>query len=170
MQPTKYIQIGQLLKPVGTGGEIKVEIDDDFWDELADLGHFFIKINGAFVPYFIEDFRESNHLLMKIENIDSPEDSSKLSLKTMFLRQKDLKLDYSTKDVSKVTWIGYDVFHGKERVGTIEDIQIFPQQIMAILHVGDKTNMLPLVDEWIVHVSEESKQIIMDLPHGILDI
>lgn len=166
----EYTKIGQLLKPVGTQGEIKVDIDDVFWDDFVGNDHFFIKINGCFVPYFIEDIKEKNHLLLKIEDVDNPEDANDFNLKDIFLRPKDIKSKTGTEYKTFTGLENYTIYNLKEIVGIIEKIDEYPQQIMASVMMKHKLVLIPLVDELIEKIDPENKTIIMQLPEGLLDM
>jgi 16S rRNA processing protein RimM len=167
---TQYIRIGQLLKPVGTNGEIKIDIDDNFFDDFVNSNHFIIKINGNYVPYFIENIRETNHLLLKIEEIDGPESAANFTLKDIYLREKDITSKSYSEQKSKEGWVGYTIFDKKRRVGQIVDIEIYPQQLMASVVYNNKNILIPLVEELITDVSDENKILTMDLPEGLLDM
>lgn len=81
---TQFVKIGTILKPVGTSGELKVEIGDEFIEDFVASPHIFVKINGAYVPYFIENIRENNYILFKMEEVDLPEAASRFTLKDIF--------------------------------------------------------------------------------------
>jgi ribosomal 30S subunit maturation factor RimM len=41
----KYIQIGQILKPLGTTGELKIEVQDNFFDDFVESDLILLKIS-----------------------------------------------------------------------------------------------------------------------------
>jgi 16S rRNA processing protein RimM len=166
----KYIQIGQILKPLGTTGELKIEVQDNFFDDFVESDHIFIKINGHFVPYFIENIRETNHLLIKLEEIDDPESAGTFTLKEVFMREQNITSKSYKDQKSKEGWIGFTIYDKEQIVGIIDDIEIFPQQIMASVNINKKMVLIPLVEELITTVDENQKKLIMDLPDGILTI
>jgi hypothetical protein len=51
---SSYSKIGIVQKPVGRDGALKIDVQDDFFDDFIASDHLFIKMNGAFVPWFIE--------------------------------------------------------------------------------------------------------------------
>lgn len=168
--PINYIKIGQILKPLGTSGELKIDVQDDFFDDIADSDHIFVKVNGHNVPYFIENLRETNHLLLKLEDIDNPESASSFTLKDLYLREKDISSKKYAEQVTKEGWIGYTIFDKETLVGEVLDIEIFPSQIMASVKHDKKNILIPLVDDLIVNIDETKRKITMDLPEGLLNI
>lgn len=165
---TQFVKIGTILKPVGTSGELKVEIGDEFIEDFVALPHIFVKINGAYVPYFIENIRENNYILFKMEEVDSPEAASRFTLKDIFLREKDLRETETIRESTKTGWIDFEIWNENVLAGVIEDIQIFPGQVMAMMRRKGQLVMIPLADALINEVSEAQKRIYMSLPEGIL--
>jgi len=166
--PTQFVKIGTILKPVGTSGELKVEIGDEFIEDFVASPHIFVKINGAYVPYFIENIRENNYILFKMEEVDSPEAASRFTLKDIFLREKDLRETETIRESTKTGWIDFEIWNENVLAGVIEDIQIFPGQVMAMMRRTGQLVMIPLADALINEVSEAQKRIYMSLPEGIL--
>ncbi|MBK6498187.1 MAG: hypothetical protein IPG00_08460 [Saprospiraceae bacterium] len=166
--PTQFVKIGTILKPVGTSGELKVEIGDEFIEDFVASPHIFVKINGAYVPYFIENIRENNYILFKMEEVDSPEAASRFTLKDIFLREKDLRETETIRESTKTGWIDFEIWNKNVLAGVIEDIQIFPGQVMAMMRRKGQLVMIPLADALINEVSEAQKRIYMSLPEGIL--
>jgi len=168
--PKKYIKIGSLLKPVGTFGEIKVEIDDQFLDDLVSSDHFFMRINGSFVPYFIESFRETNFILIKIEEIDNPESASAFSLKNIFLEEAAVASKEWHKQQSMEDLKGFTLYDEKKLIGIITGVEIFPQQLIAWVSYKGKNMPVPLADSLIEKIDFDMQKVIMKLPEGLLDI
>ena len=166
----KYVKIGNLLKPVGTRGEIKTDIPDEFLEDFVDAAHVFILINGSYVPYFIESVRETNQILVKFEDMDDPEEASTVSQKDIFMEEKNITSTEFANQKDKEQLLDYTIISNRENIGTIIAVEIFPQQIMAVVQKDSKPFYLPLVDQFIVEINEEDKIIYMDLPDGILDI
>ena len=166
----KYVKIGSLLKPVGTRGEIKTDIPDEFLEDFVNAAHVFILINGSYVPYFIESVRETNQILVKFEDMDDPEEASTVSQKDIFMEEKNITSSEFANQKDKEQLLDYTIISNRENIGTIIAVEIFPQQIMAVVQKDSKPFYLPLVDQFIVEINEEDKIIYMDLPYGILDI
>jgi 16S rRNA processing protein RimM len=166
----KYVKIGSLLKPVGTRGEIKTDIPDEFLEDFVNAAHVFILINGSYVPYFIESVRETNQILVKFEDMDDPEEASTVSQKDIFMEEKNITSSEFANQKDKEQLLDYTIISNRENIGTIIAVEIFPQQIMAVVQKDSKPFYLPLVDQFIMEINEEDKIIYMDLPDGILDI
>ena len=167
---TNYIKVGSIIKPQGTRGQLRVAIDDIFEDDFIKAGHIFILERGTYVPYFMESLKESNHLLLKLEDIDNPENASSFSMKEIYLNEKNVHSDDYLDQKDKQELIDYMVIDGNQKIGTISDLQLFPHQIMASVNYRGKSIYIPLVDEFILSIDHEAKKIMMTLPEGFLDL
>ncbi len=170
MSEKRFVPIGQLLKSVGTLGEIKMHIEDGFLQDLEGCGHFFIKKRGNFEPFFVEYFKDAADVIIKIEEVDSPESASGLSLEQVYLQQRDIRSKKGSTIATMTQLEGYEIFNYGDRVGLITSIQQMPHQILAHVDYNDKIIMLPLHESLITSLNKKSKQIYMELPEGILEL
>lgn len=169
-----YVEIGRIRKPHGLGGEIKGDIDERFWEDVAGVDAFFVEIKGEKTPYFIDYLRGKGTLIMKFEDINTKEDASLFTSKPLFLRREDISL--SEEEISD-TGLEFSYLEGYElhveelgKVGLIEEVEEYPQQEMARVEEGEKAFLVPLRAAWILSVDENKKIVVMDLPEGLLDI
>jgi|JI10StandDraft_1071094.scaffolds.fasta_scaffold02012_14 16S rRNA processing protein RimM len=166
----KFVKIGSILKPVGTRGEMKTDIPDEFLEDFVNAAHVFILINGSYVPYFIESVRETNQILVKFEEMDDPEEAATISLKDLYMEEKNITSSEFANQKDKEQLLDFAIYSNNENIGTIIAVEIFPQQIMAVVQKDAKPFYLPLIDQFIVEINDKNKIIYMDLPEGILDI
>jgi len=166
----KYIKIGSLLKPVGTLGEIKADIEDQFLEDFVLSPHFFVRINGSFIPYFVESLRETNFILLKIEEVDDPETASNFNLKEIYLQESQIGSKEYYHQKSKEDLKGFRLYDGNLLIGIIQEIEIFPHQIMAWLSINGKMLPIPLADALIENINYDSQMVVMKLPEGLLDM
>lgn len=169
-----YVEIGRIRKPHGLGGEIKGDIDERFWDDVAQVDAFFVEIKGEKTPYFLDYLRGKGTLIMKFEDINTKEDASLFTSKYLYLRREDV--DLSEEEIND-TGLEFSYLEGYElqveevgKVGTIKEVEEYPQQEMATVEAGAKSLLVPLRTAWIVSVNKDTKVVLMDLPEGLLDI
>ncbi|MBK9735721.1 MAG: 16S rRNA processing protein RimM [Saprospiraceae bacterium] len=165
-----YVKIGTLLKPMGTHGEIKADLAEEFLDDLLKMEHVFIKEDGSYIPYFMESIRETNHLLIKFEDVEGPEAALSFNQKDIFLKKNTVTSQVYANKLEKESLIGYSVFDTDVKIGIITNIEQFPQQIMASVDYRGKTVYIPLVDQLIKKIDDNNAVIHMELPAGILDM
>lgn len=166
----KYVSIGNILKPTATQGELRIDIGPDFLEDFEQLDHFFLFENGTYVPHFIEYIKQTNHLILKIEEIDDPESASNFSSKEIFLKESDITSSTFIDQNDKQNLVGFTIWSENLVIGAIESIELFPQQVMAVVSYQNKSIFVPLVDQLIVEIDDDSKIVRMELPDGFLEI
>jgi 16S rRNA processing protein RimM len=170
-QSPKYIAIGQILKPTGTKGEVKVDVYDEFWEDMELSPHIFLNMGGSYVPFFIEYIKETHqNTILKIEEVDAPEVAIAYNLKDIYLRENEIQSPEYFDSMLKNGWEGFTIYNGTQYIGTITEIQSHPQQWIALVEWNGREVLIPLADDWIVEVDEDDSKLVMNLPEGLLDI
>lgn len=170
----QYIRIGFTKKTHGARGEVKITVDYEFLEDLLNSEVVFIPIKGKPLPFFIEEIRETNAILLKVEGIDSPKGAIEIASKDLMLRKQDITASSTMKKISGMQYAfltGYrlkDIQYGE--IGTILEVLEFPQQEMAVVNYLEKEIYIPLNDSFIQEINESKKEILISLPEGLLDI
>jgi 16S rRNA processing protein RimM len=166
----KYTRIGLVQKPIGIKGEVKIEVEDDFLDDLVESDHLFLRINGSFVPWFIEELRETSYLILKLEEVDTPEKAARFTLHEIFLRTDDISSESFAQKQEQASLIGYTIVQNNEVIGVVDDVMEFPQQMMASVLVAEKQVLVPLNASFIEKIDDQQKLLFMSLPEGLLEL
>lgn len=174
----KYISIGFTKKCHGVKGDLKIQVEDQYLEDLVKANAVFLEIKGKHVPYFIEDIRSGNDLLLKLEEIDSKESAHSLTSKELFLqphqilKDEDRELEIVSEEALIFDkYIGYTIIDGElGTVGKIEEVIDFPHQEMAVILQEEKEILIPLHQNLIEKTDAEKQCIYMNLPDGILDL
>ena len=178
------IPIGYIYKPHGYKGDINVEL---FYDkELIKNydGPLFLKIDNIPVPFFIENKREGNskNWFIKLKNIDSDIEVSKLIKKDIYLEKKELAkildMTESEIDLEVSGFKDYKVITSQDnqQIGTVVDIEEAKEYDYIIVKRKDNSSLLqiPLIDEFIEEIlpptGKNGGKIIVSLPEGYLEI
>lgn len=169
----QFTEIGYTKKTYGVNGELKVHIEDRYLEDFLAAGVVFLEVGGGKAPFFLEQVRETNALVVKFEEVDTPEEATPLTGRALYLRQEDL-LAEETGDEPASGFFRYEGFTVIDRhagtVGVIEEVVEFPQQIMAIIPVKGREILIPLHDAFILAVRESARILEMDLPEGLLEL
>ena len=164
------IPIGNLQKPHGTKGELRVNVEEAHWDDFQRAAVFFVEQQGQNLPYFKARVRTENPVTILFEDVTSREAAKRLSNCKLLLQQQDI----STNLNETLGYSGYTgfVLLDKElgEIGVIEEVLALPQQKMAMTIYKGKDVMIPLNDTFITKVDTARKQIILDLPEGLLEL
>ena len=107
-------------KPHGVKGEISLITDDNPADMAGDP-YIVCNIDGIYVPFFIETFRQksASNVLVKFENIDSAEKVRLLTGKTAFVPSDLLPLP-DDKPFLRGAMIGFTVID--DNAGTLGEV------------------------------------------------
>jgi 16S rRNA processing protein RimM len=163
----ELIKIGKVGKTHGFKGHLKIFIDEFYMDDFEEIPAIFIQN----LPYFIthKDINTDNQAIVLLEDIDTKEKAQKLQGQDIFTNKENL-----TEILEEAE---YDFLIGFEmqdkaigKIGIIEEIQEMPFQILAKIKQDSKEILIPLNNQFIVEIKEKKKQIIMNLPDGLLDV
>lgn len=166
------VKVGRLGKAHGLKGEIKVKIEDAFFDDLVSSDSLLIEISGQYIPYFVDAWR-SDGALLKLEEVDDKEAAFLLQQKDIYLpedkiSEPDTPTDEGTPFDHWINWTIQDSEIGK--VGQIDDVVDLPQHYLAEVNINGNTVMIPLHEDLIESVDEKAKLITMNLPEGLLEL
>lgn len=170
----ELVKIGYTQKPHGLKGELKLFVEEQYEEDIFAAETVFLGIAGRSVPYFIENIRGGNALIVKFEDINDIDAALKIANKSIEMRIADLIPDdeRETEVVESYSYLEGFVMIDKNS-GPIAEIQSVidtSHQELALLTYNGKELFIPLHDDIIMSIDEEDKKIIMDLPEGILDL
>ncbi len=166
----ELISIGYLQKPHGTKGEIKVTIEDTYWEDCLAASVFFVEVEGQALPYFKTRIHTKNPITIQFEDINSREAAKVIASKELFLRAEDVHaaLNETLAYTSYEGFLLLDKELGK--IGVISEVLELPQQQMAVVAYAGKEVMIPLNDTFIRDIDKKQKHLHMELPAGLLDL
>lgn len=169
--------VGKLQKTHALKGELNVMLDID--PEYLEEGNpAIIDIDGIYVPFYAESIRTKGSFsyLVKFEGIDSEFEAKKLVNKTIYARKDKLK-EYIEENYDEEYTL-YDDLIGctivdteKGEIGKVVEIDSNTENELFIVERPDgDTVYIPLTEDFIEEIDEDSKTIRMNLPDGLLDL
>jgi len=168
------IQVGHTRKPFGVNGQLKLQIEPIYLEDVLKADVLFIEIGGQQVPHFIDDFQEAGDLIVHFEDIETREQAAKIVSRPVFLRladiipieEKEIPLEKIEPHLKYLHYQIEEVELGK--IGPIIRIEKFPQQEMAFVDYKGREVMIPLHPSFVVKEDKEQRVLVMVLPEGIL--
>jgi 16S rRNA processing protein RimM len=127
------------------------------------------------IPYIIETFEEikRKEYLVKFEDVNTKEFAEKLVKKEVFITE-NLFEKWITEDEYNTSFsyiIGFNLLNEKqELIGKIEDVIDLTSHEIAQVFVNSKEVLVPLQESLILEIDEEKKQVVMNIPEGLLEI
>ena len=162
-------KIGIIGKAHGVKGELSIQIDDDVFDRV-DAEYLVLKLDGIFVPFFMEEYRfkSDSVALVKFEGVDTQERARELTGVEVFFPRELAEQDEET-ELSYAALVGYTLIDNNsgKPVGTIAYVD---EQTINIMFELEDGRLIPASEELIVDVDQKNRTITLDIPEGILDL
>lgn len=166
-----FQEIGTLRKVYGKSGTLRCQIELIFLESFNQSQFIFLDLDGSKVPFLIESKEGSgSEFSLNLKDINSPEAAATLAGKVILLPLNDsIKSIKNIKETDIL--IGFKILDQNESIiGKIQKIEEYPQQLMAIVHDNLNEYLIPLNEELILGIDQNSQTINMTLPEGLLDL
>ena len=161
-------QIGKLGKTHGVKGEVSFLFDDDVFDRV-DADYLILKVDGIFVPFFIEEyrFRSDANAIVKFEDIDTQERARELTGCEVFFPRA-----LADSDQDSISWaaiVGFDIIEAESgnKIGRIDSVDDSTLNILFCLEDG---RLIPASEDLITAIDQQARTITMHLPAGLLEL
>ena len=162
-------KIGVIGKAHGVKGELSIQIDDDVFDRV-DAEYLVLKLDGIFVPFFMEEYRfkSDSVALVKFEGVDTQERARELTGVEVYFPRELAEQDENA-ELSYSALVGYTLIddNSGKPVGTIAYVD---EQTINIMFELENGRLIPASEELIVDVDQKNRTITLDIPEGILDL
>lgn len=167
-----YFRIGQALKSHGTGGQLRLLVEDRLKGYIHPGTYVFFDLNGSKVPYLVNEVDDHQHFVVRLVDVEAKQLSDLLAGKELWIPSDQIKERHrnSPRHVNE-KWDDYAI--EDEFTGVIYPIlrtEEFPQQLIAVIEVEGREVMVPLHDQLISDIDKVEKRIRMQIPEGLLDL
>lgn len=163
-----FVYYGKFLKPHGTKGEIGLEGDSILLGEECDF--VACDIDGILVPFFFETRRTKNSdtLIVKIERMESAEEVRFLTNREAYIPRE------WTEDSEALSWSFFRGFIAvDENLGELGEITDIDESTINTLFVIDNDGeeiLVPAQEEFIIGIDQENREIMFNLPEGLVTL
>ena len=168
---SKQIPLGQVLKPHGIKGELKILFYNEESNSLKkDQIVFLEDSQEGFYEYKVEKifylFRKNR---IKFFDINTIEEANQLRGYTLNVLRSDLpklsKNEYYLNDL-----VGYSVVDSTSKVyGDVNSVLALPANNVLSIMKGDKEYLIPLIPDVVINVDQEKGIIIIDPLEGLFN-
>ncbi len=166
-----YLSIGKIVAVHGLKGELLLKHELGKKTSLKGLQAVFIEDKkDSFIPWFIESatIKSEEEIYLKLEGVNTREAAAKLTPKKIWLPEADFK-KYASKS-SPAGLLGYTIIDQGQSLGQILEVIEQPHQLLCRLEVQGKEVLIPLHEDSLEKVDHRKKQVVVELPEGLLDI
>jgi 16S rRNA processing protein RimM len=180
-------KIGMFNKPHGIRGELSFTFTDDIFDR-TEGEYLLCLLDGIFVPFFIEKkgFRSHHVAIVKLEGIDSIERARTFINVAVYYPIKYAMEAVLNDELGKASHLGsskvenslsvyaFIGFEMKDAIsgilGKISDVDISTANTLFVVENEKGELLIPACEEFIVKIDYENKQLLMNLPEGLVDL
>ena len=172
MNRDDFFYLGKILKTNGSNGHLIVFLDVDDPVRYKNIETVFIGIENDRIPFAIREIelKHRNTARMLFEDIQSDEDAKIYVGRELYLPLSAL-LPLKGKRFYFHEITGFTVIdknHGN--IGTLASVLDMPRQSLMQIRHGSKEILVPLIDEVLVKVDREKKEIHIRAPEGLIEI
>jgi 16S rRNA processing protein RimM len=167
----EYFKIGKFVALHGLKGELLLKHTLGKKTALKSIQAIFIEEKkDSFLPWFIESSKIKNEeeTYLKLEGIDTREAAAQLSQKEVWLPEPDFKK--LAAKTAPVSLLGYTIIQDAEPLGQILEVIEQPHQLLCRIEIKSKEVLIPLHEQSLQKIDHKKKQVIVNLPDGLLDI
>ena len=184
------LQVAQVLKSNGTDGELVLGFREIAPEDINLQEPVFIIFDGLPVPFYIESFqkRGNTKALVRLTDICSQEDVEEIAGKAVYIEEDSLPEMSLEEDgfAALVGWVlltpagipdqvgddeetdGEDEEMELYEVGEITDFIDIPNNPCIEVETENGAVMIPLHEDLILSVDPENRELIMEVPDGLL--
>jgi 16S rRNA processing protein RimM len=167
----QYFSIGQIVATFGLQGEVVLKHNLGKKTSLKGLEVLFIEeAKDKFLPYFIKGTKIKNEaeVFVSVDGITTKEAAKKITAKKVWLREEDFHKQAGK--TAPISLIGYMMIDGVKELGNVLEVIEQPLQILCRLEIDGKEVLIPLHQETIRTVNHKKKQVVVELPEGLLEV
>lgn len=169
LQPDDVTVVGRITKPHGYKGLLKIQLGRSGVEDL-ETEWVMLMIDQKPVPFFVVSWQAGEGFwIVGLEGIDNETKAGKLKNLDVAL-PSDMLPEVTQSDAEKI--VGFDVmdlsFNSLGCVtGTIDHGY---QELIMVTGKDEKSFMIPFVEPIIAEIRFDDKQVIVDLPAGLIEI
>lgn len=163
-----FVYYGKFMKPHGTKGEIGLQSDGFTLGD--DCDYVACDIDGILVPFFFETIRSksSDISIVKVERMESAED-------VRFLTNRDTYIPRQwVEESEELTWSYFKGFKAIDtelgELGEIVDVDDSTMNTLFVVEGENDETLIPAQEEFIANIDHENKEIIFELPEGLVSM
>lgn len=173
MEKEACYYLGKITRTNGNKGGLSIFLDVDDPQEYQGLDAVFVEIKKQLIPYFIDEIKihtSKNTALVYFEDLNDVESAAKLANCALYLPIASLPTLTGNKFYfhEVIDFLLIDKQFGA--IGKIKEILEYPNQALFQTFYKEKEVLIPINDLFIKKVDREKKEILLDLPEGLIEV
>lgn len=172
MRKEDCFYVGTVVGKYSFKGELLVKVDSDNPEDYTQLESIFVELPTGLVPFFIRrcQLHKSNLLRVAFEEVKTEQEAEVL-LKTALYLPLSLLPPLEGNKFYYHEVIGYELKEADQLIGHIKGVvEQGAQALFEIESHSKKIHLIPIHDDFILHVDRKQKVINVKLPEGLLEL
>ena len=172
MQKKDCFFVGKIVKKYSFKGELLIKLDTDDPQQFLEMESVFVEVHKNLIPFFIEksSLHKSTLLRVQFDEVHSEEDANALLGKELYLPLALLPKLSGTKFYYHEI-IGFQVVDASfGTVGTIIGVNDHTAQHLFVIDRDGIEILIPINDQFIKEINRTSKEILLDVPEGLIEL
>jgi len=169
----QLIHIGKVVATFGLTGQVIITHVLAKKVIFKNQEPVFIEITkGKPIPFFVETCtaKSISEITLKLEGVSSRESAIRMINKNIWINEAEFN-----KMVDKsapIALIGYTIYDDENEkvLGVINEMIEQPHQLLAKIYIDNKEVLIPLNESTLLEIDRKKKEVVVDLPEGLLDI
>ncbi|MET0242489.1 MAG: ribosome maturation factor RimM [Flavitalea sp.] len=166
-----YCSIGKLVATFGVGGELILQHHLGKKSSLKGLETVFIEgLKDEMLPYFIAStkIKSDDEIYLKFEDIHTKEAARPFVRKEIWLEESEFQ-KYAGKS-APISLLGFHIIDNGVDIGEILEVIEQPHQVLCRISLDGKDALIPVHEDTLQKLDKKKKQVLVELPDGLLDI
>lgn len=166
-----YIKTGKIVAVYGLKGMLVLKHELGKKSALKDVKAIFIEERkSSMLPWFIEEgtVKSETETLLKLEGVDTREKAATLRNKEIWLTDQDYKRISSKSAPARL--LGFSIINYKEKLGEVLEVIEQPHQLLVRIEMQNREILIPINETFLKKTDHKKKEIILELPDGLLDV
>lgn len=156
------LAVAKIVKSFGTDGGLLLSSNVDL--ETLDFKEpVFITFDGLQVPFFILDCTpKGGKTVVHLNDVHSLEDAEEIVGRTIYA-------DVELEEDEEIDFTGWSIVDRGRRIGTCTGLEDIPGNpcLEVCLEPDGSSVLIPLHEDFIVKIDEDSRTLSLDLPDGL---
>ncbi|CAG5068310.1 Ribosome maturation factor RimM [Dyadobacter sp. CECT 9623] len=164
--------LGYIVRTHGTAGNVVIFLDVDYPDDYDGLESVYVEIKGELVPYFIQDInlQKQSNAIVSFEDVDTMAKAQALVGSSLYLPLENLEPlgeeDFYYHEIKGYTVVDQTI----GELGIIREVySLNGQDLIAMDYQGTEI-LIPTAVEIVLKADKLNKQLLVNLPEGLLDV
>lgn len=163
------LTVGRINKLFGVEGGVSITLYPAFPDDFRTTEPLFVEIDGLAVPLFCASFerRGQTGAIVRFDDIDTPRRAEEMLGRELMMTSPEDEPNDDEFYMEDLIGFSADIDGAKGELTDYIDSEANP---LFEVTVGDRSYLIPAVEEFIAHIDFDARTIRFLLPDGLLDL